>query len=435
MKIFFVAVLLSTVCLVAKSNNVITDSIPRVGRPIADHVFSDVRHFPRKSASISEFKGKWLVLDFWSKGCVNCVQSFPKLNELQRTFKDDVQFLLVGINDQYSVGIENMFEKFSAKMKLELAVAFDSALFKRSGISGVPVVVVIDPQGIVRSVSHSLDEEDLGAIISNDSSVAKEQINLAGNETPVRDLNKVTLFPRSISSDEGSIQYKSVLSRCMAREAIASFVDFDKGFFQVTHFQVARLYVLAYFNKMFEYFSPDSAYGNYWMRPVLETANDSVFRPNAVSYNYSLRIPASRAGEQQVMKAMQEDLQRFFGYEASVEKRMMPCWNLVVTDPSARKKLKTKGGERNVVGDYGGYVFTNVPVGSVLFRISYNAKYSEMPYMDMTGIEGHIDLNLDAITTDRDDVVRALRKNGLDLVEGRREMNVIVLRDPNLSKN
>jgi len=50
-------------------------------------------------------------------------------------------------------------------------------------------------------------------------------------------------------------------------------------------------------------------------------------------------------------------------------------------------------------------------------------------YLDETGISGNIDITLDCIMNDLDDLKRGLQVNGLDLVKGEKEMQVVVIQD------
>ena len=36
---------------------------------------------------LSEFKGKYILLDFWSQGCGPCLQSFPEIKEVAESIK------------------------------------------------------------------------------------------------------------------------------------------------------------------------------------------------------------------------------------------------------------------------------------------------------------------------------------------------------------
>ncbi|MEI9912234.1 MAG: hypothetical protein WDO71_22830 [Bacteroidota bacterium] len=59
------------------------------------------------------------------------------------------------------------------------------------------------------------------------------------------------------------------------------------------------------------------------------------------SYTYDLLIPA--AAKDQRYKFMQQDIKRYFGLSASVEKRKLKCMALIATGDIS--KLITKGGE------------------------------------------------------------------------------------------
>ena len=59
------------------------------------------------------------------------------------------------------------------------------------------------------------------------------------------------------------------------------------------------------------------------------------------SYNYELVLPGE--SKDKIYEYMQADLQRFFGIDARIEKRMMPCMVLVRT--STQNKIKTRGGK------------------------------------------------------------------------------------------
>src|ERR1043166_8544255 len=72
---------------------------PEIGKPCPNFILTDIEHFPKKTASLNNFRGKWLILDFWTRYCSVCVESMPKTDSLQKEFGKKVQFLLVGQND------------------------------------------------------------------------------------------------------------------------------------------------------------------------------------------------------------------------------------------------------------------------------------------------------------------------------------------------
>ena len=49
-----------------------------------------------KQISSNEYKGKVLIVNFWSTTCVPCMEELPHFNELQNEYKDDVVVLALG---------------------------------------------------------------------------------------------------------------------------------------------------------------------------------------------------------------------------------------------------------------------------------------------------------------------------------------------------
>jgi thiol-disulfide isomerase/thioredoxin len=146
-----------------------------VGKPMPDFSFEDIKYFKQTKASLKDFKGKWLVLDGWSRYCGVCVRSMPKIDSLQSIFKDKVQFIMVGYTgEKYSkkrlqhvdgatdeVAIKKLYEQTRLKDGLNLVVAFDSLLFHRLDIGPTPYIVIVDPNGIVRGITTKISAKDM----------------------------------------------------------------------------------------------------------------------------------------------------------------------------------------------------------------------------------------------------------------------------------
>lgn len=49
----------------------------------------------KTSTTLSAYKGKLLILDFWASWCGTCLAQFPKLDSLQAKYKDRLSILLV----------------------------------------------------------------------------------------------------------------------------------------------------------------------------------------------------------------------------------------------------------------------------------------------------------------------------------------------------
>ncbi len=135
---------------------------------------------------------------------------------------------------------------------------------------------------------------------------------------------------------------------------------------------------------------------------------------------------------------MQKDLESTFRYKVSFEKAMMPIWKLIAK-PQTEKMIKTKTSSSKRIVEYKsgentrgkfGFILKNCPIDNILDFASYFIK-SEHPFLDYTGIKNNIDIDLDADMTDIPSIRKSLAKYGLDLVEGVKEMKVMVITDSN----
>ena len=57
----------------------------RSGDDMADADLYDVNG---KIHHLSDFKGKYILIDFWSQGCAPCLQSLPELKEITEHYKE-----------------------------------------------------------------------------------------------------------------------------------------------------------------------------------------------------------------------------------------------------------------------------------------------------------------------------------------------------------
>lgn len=434
-------------CLSQKMNEAIKErERPEINKPLPPFALNDV-HLGDSAFQLSsnDFRGKWLFLDFWYRGCVTCIRSFPKINALQDRFRDTIRFVLVGVNSkqEFGDGIKEMYENLSRKQGLSLTVAFDSLLAQQWNIHSFPHIIIVDPNGIVRTITAGLDltEAKLQALMSGNGSVIKQkgipkpkfppnQISVFGEEmlhvsaiAPWNGEGYVIPVPLEYNKIGGSQNHNPTEIKQSDR-FIASMVS------------LGGMFRLAFIGK-WQWLRTDSLYAKYYPFPILETARTDLFEYNYKDgtgfYNYYLQTPAPATPER-IMELMQHELQSTFNLQATIERRLVPVWKLVAK-PGAGKALKTKGKKpgfsMNTNGDAGvaGFEFSNFPMEVLLKTISRYISDNEPPFFDYTGIKHNIDIKFDALLTDRSQILTTLRQHGLDLVKGDREMHVLVIRD------
>lgn len=481
--------ILVTTCLSVQTQaqTTSTSGYPRIGTPIANHTFTDLVNFgEKKTVSLSDFKGKWLILDMWGLGCSACVQSFPKMNEIHKRFRDRVQLIMIG--DYYwklESHIKKFYEFVDMRMDLEFPVAYDSLFRVKYNVPSFPHIIVADPDGIVRYITQSVTIEDIENLLLNKEAEIvqlREQPDVEQEDGQIVFNPKIPYLTNGVAANGGidtNFIFRSILSKSDSKSPGSrdnlidlSLIPDSKlkhsltinhpstiGTFNCFRRSVSELYKIAYTGLPFWGNATDplesNFYGVIYPKLILEIKDSSLFQPDWVNYrnvfNYSLTVPQSKADASCMRGIMQNDLKNYFGYEVRVETRRMPVYRLVVIDENKVKKLRSTGGKtiygdpisnpkpdaRTYIGLYQGRWAKNVPLSSIAFfpveAISKkeHTGWAEIPpIIDETNIDYNIDYVLNAYEFDFEEIRKAFREIGLDYVEGKKEMQVIVISDP-----
>lgn len=110
--------------------------------------------------SLSEFKGKPVVLNFWASWCGYCKQEMPQFDEAYKKYGEDVQFLMVDLTD----GRQETQKRASSYLSgsgFTFPVYFDLRLnaAEAYNIHAVPKTFLIDSDGyIVEQVNGAVSD-------------------------------------------------------------------------------------------------------------------------------------------------------------------------------------------------------------------------------------------------------------------------------------
>ena len=98
------------------------------------------------SVSLEDFRGKWVVVNYWAIWCKPCIEEIPELNRLNSQFD---QVVVVGVNydgvtgselAQQLADLDVQFPTLDADPSFELGIARPLVL---------PTTIILDPQGVV----------------------------------------------------------------------------------------------------------------------------------------------------------------------------------------------------------------------------------------------------------------------------------------------
>lgn len=98
-----------------------------------------------KKVSLSDFRGKWVVLDFWGSWCGWCVKGFPALKEAYKKYGDKIVVIGIDCNESEADWREGV--KKHDLPWINVYNGLDQTLYEAYGIKGFPTKAIINPEG------------------------------------------------------------------------------------------------------------------------------------------------------------------------------------------------------------------------------------------------------------------------------------------------
>src|SRR3954469_17357446 len=121
-----------------------------------------------KPLSLAEFRGRFVLLGFWTFCCINCMHVLPELKKLEHAFPNEL--VIVGIHSAKFQGervTENIREA-ALRYEIEHPVVNDAKMniWNTYGARSWPTLVLIDPAGdVVWAASGERSFDEIKAVI------------------------------------------------------------------------------------------------------------------------------------------------------------------------------------------------------------------------------------------------------------------------------
>jgi cytochrome c biogenesis protein CcmG, thiol:disulfide interchange protein DsbE len=125
------------------------NALPRVGQRAPDFT---LKTLGGSSISLSQFRGKAVLINFWTSWCTACREESPLLESFYQTHQSD-GLVVLGMNVT-SQDTPDAASAYVKEMKLTFPIPLDvhGAVSDNYHVPGLPVSFFVDTQGIIRNI-------------------------------------------------------------------------------------------------------------------------------------------------------------------------------------------------------------------------------------------------------------------------------------------
>lgn len=395
-----------------------------IGDKCPDFEFTDMINYAAPKARLSDFRGKLVILDFWSVNCAPCIAAMPKMDSLQKKYQGKIQIIPINplkfIDSKTKAAIDSFWKNSKAIKKTDLFTSIDTTIGNYFPREGVPHVVWIDGNSTVRAITTAqyVTGSNIEKIL--DGKVINWPVNRMSQDFDY----SIPLLSYTNQTDDNYTPYYTSLSKHIpgVKKQSGFVVDSVR---QCVRYYIYNLHILPLYRTTLE--NTEFRFGNN-SRIILEVKDSSKYFYNknkeyledweARSYFCYEAIMPINTSLEQVQDILHKDLNKFLNINAGIEKRWMDCFVLIQKDKSKTAKILSTDRNKS---------------NHTRFVKWFNDQWEYPPLIDESGLDDDNNLNRIIIKSESNVDISSLRKQlnnvGLDIVPVRREMEVFVITD------
>ncbi|MBF7097657.1 TlpA family protein disulfide reductase [Alkalibacter mobilis] len=121
----------------------------------------DLSDLNGNTVSLSDFKGRYVFLNFWASWCGPCKEEMPDMEQIHQTYGDEIEILAVNLGEDENVA-EGFRDDYGLTFKILLDQKKEVAMTYQ--VTGIPTSYFIDKEGNIAygymgTMSYELMEE------------------------------------------------------------------------------------------------------------------------------------------------------------------------------------------------------------------------------------------------------------------------------------
>ena len=180
--------------------NLFPPTVVKEGDKMADTELFDL---DGKIHHLTDFNGKYILLDFWSSGCGPCIMALPEMKEIQEQYKERLTIISL------SSDTKSRWKAASAKHEMTWQNLNDlkqtAGLYAKYGVRGIPNYVLISPEGKIMKMWSGYGKGSLKLKMRRYLDAPKREMSITGDTN-----RKVVNYPSFESTNTDILEVKQV---------------------------------------------------------------------------------------------------------------------------------------------------------------------------------------------------------------------------------
>jgi thiol-disulfide isomerase/thioredoxin len=434
MKKITIYIVLAVLCLnfTAHAQDKTNITVLKIGDTVPDITINNIIGYKGSdgkattTTKISDFKGKLLIINFWSTGCGTCITALPKVDALQRQYKDQVQILSVSYENEQRVK-KFLLANANGKMFRGIILTDDTLLKKIFPHQFLPHIVLIK-NGVY---FKSWPEEYLTA--GNIKGV------LSGKELGLGQKADVLNFNYSKPIFDWKAGERLNNNKPLYSTVFSGFIDglpTKAGFSNDSIHHISRYYIINHSALHLYALALRSGLPLTPNRSLLEVKNQGAFihrkgngyltdwqKNNCFTYE---RTYPSGTDKSQVAAQLKNDLDFYLNTYGRIEEREVACLELHI---NSHNKLISVYPDQNIAKDTSGtYPYLHhIHVDDLVYIL--NQLEDSPPIINETGMLQSFDLDFRTGPKSIQDWQAELKSYGFELKRVQRRLPMFILSD------
>ena len=391
----------------------------KIGDKVPDVFIDHIYKYKTTSANLADFKGKILILDFWATWCTACLEDMPRVDSLQKRFKDDV--VILPVTDQKLEVLIKPFTTLPSLKNISLPTVYlDKQLSALFPARTLPHEIIIDKDGTVLAITDNYDVnvDNIEKIIKNQHvNFFEKKTDMVFNGFFADSIRKNLLLTYGVLGGylDGFEGKTTRVPSSVTKKDIRVFG---------TNAEPVSLYVAALLQKL--------TYVNKRTRVIVNARDSDRFilpkgyakvREWSLHHLLSFDFKVAENLNKSAFELMHETLDNYFQTTSRIEKRLVDCYVFKTVD-----SLKFKAKAKEYISDKA-TAFWTFHSRKIPAIITLMDDYLDLPVVNETNYSGLVDMAFKPAFNDIKTLKSELYKNGISLSIEKREMDMFVIED------